>query len=151
MITQKKPYHAPLCLKILAGALSNIAVSSLNTKRTRTLEKYLSEKLTHIRRSQKSGGLSYTNQEKSGQSYTFCWKKGANPISGSTKKGAHSARTSLLCYLGSYLLLPLSIRLNLGLARLPGQLGHSDGPNEWYAGGCRFESESSLLSLVEIS
>ena len=33
-------------------------------------------------------GLSHRNPEKSGHSYTFCWKKGANHIPGSAEKGA---------------------------------------------------------------
>ena len=45
----------------------------------------------------KSGA--YTNQEKMGQSYTFCRKKGANHIPGSAEKGGHSARTSVLCHI----------------------------------------------------
>ena len=44
-------------------------------------------------------GLSHTNQEKSGQSYTFCWKKEAYYIPGSAEKGGHSARTSVLCHI----------------------------------------------------
>ena len=44
--------------------------------------------------------LSHTNQEKSGQSYTVCWrKKWANHIPGSAEKGGHSARTSVLCHI----------------------------------------------------
>ena len=39
------------------------------------------------------------NQEKSGQSYTFCGKKGANHIPGSTEKGSHLVHTSVLCHI----------------------------------------------------
>ena len=47
----------------------------------------------------KKWGLSHTNEEKSGQSYTFSWKRGANHIRGSAEKGGHSARTSVLCHI----------------------------------------------------
>ena len=52
----------------------------------------------HIPGCQKKWGLSYTNQEKLGQSYTFCRKKGANHIPGSAEIGGYSARTSVLCH-----------------------------------------------------
>ena len=55
-------------------------------------------------------GYSHTNEEKSGQPYTFCWKQGANHKPDSAEKGGgrgvgrgaaggggHSARTSVLC------------------------------------------------------
>ena len=41
----------------IAGTYTNIAVNSLNTKRTSSLEKYLSEKYTHIPGCQKSGAF----------------------------------------------------------------------------------------------
>ena len=44
---------------------------------------------------------SYINDEKLGQSYTFSWKKGAYRIPGSAKKGGYSARTSILCHIGT--------------------------------------------------
>ena len=44
-------------------------------------------------------GLSHRNPEKSGHSYTFYWKKGANHIPGSAEKGGYSARTSVLCHI----------------------------------------------------
>ena len=48
-------------------------------------------------------GFSHRNPEKSGHSYTFYWKKGANHIPGSAEKGGYSARISVLCpYKGSY-------------------------------------------------
>ena len=48
---------------------------SLKT-RTSSFEKSLSEKYVHISGCQKNGALSHRNPEKSGHSYTFCWKKG---------------------------------------------------------------------------
>ena len=75
------------------------AVNSCNTKRISSLEKSLSEKYVHIPGCQKKWGLSHRNPEKSGHSYTFCWKKGANHIPGSTEKGGYSARTSILCHI----------------------------------------------------
>ena len=48
----------------------------------------MSEKYVQIPGCQKKWGLSYTKQEKLGQSYTFGRKKGANHIPGSAEKGA---------------------------------------------------------------
>ena len=70
----------------------NIAVNSLNIKSTSSLEKSLSERIYAYTGMTKNWGLSHTSQEKSGQSYTFCfccWKKRANQIPSSAEKGAH--------------------------------------------------------------
>ena len=83
----------------IAGSRTNIAVNSLNTKRMSILDKTLNEKIYAYTRMSEKWGLSHTNQEKYGQSYTFCSKKGANHIPGSAEKGGFSARTSVLCHL----------------------------------------------------
>ena len=81
----------------VAGIYTNIAVNSLTTKRTNSLKNLWVKNTWIYRNVRKKWGLSYTNQEKPGQSYTFCWKNGANHIPGSAEKGGHSARTSVLC------------------------------------------------------
>ena len=48
-------------------------------------------------------GLSHRNPEKSGHSYTFCWKKGANHIPGSAEKGGpFGTHIRTMPYIGSY-------------------------------------------------
>ena len=69
----------------------------------------LSEIYTHIpgytEMSEKGGGgggggeASTYQSRKTGQSYTFCWKKVANHIPGCAEKGGHSARTAALCHI----------------------------------------------------
>ena len=76
-----------------------ITVNLYNTKRISSLEKSLSEKICAYTRMSEKWGLSHRNPEKSGHSYTFCWKKGANHIPGSAEKGGYSARTSVLCHI----------------------------------------------------
>ena len=49
----------------IAGSETNIAFSSLNTGRTISLQRFLSEKYIHIPGCQKKWGLFHTNQEKS--------------------------------------------------------------------------------------
>ena len=64
--------------------LADIAVNSLNTKETSSLEKSLSKKICAYTRMSEKWGLSYRNPKKSGHSYTFLFeKKGANHIPGS--------------------------------------------------------------------
>ena len=84
-----------------AGCYTNITVNSCNTctKRISSLEKSLSKKYVHIPGCQKNGTFHKGIQKKSGHSYTFCWKKGANHIPGSAEKGGYSARTSVLCHI----------------------------------------------------
>ena len=56
----------------------------------------------HIPGCQKKWGLSYTNQEKMGQSNTFCRKKGANHIPGSAEKGLFGTHIRTIPYIESY-------------------------------------------------
>ena len=86
-----------------AGYYTNITVNSCNTKRISSLQNSLSEKYVHIPGCQKKWSLSHRNPEKSGHSYTFCWKKGANHIPGNAKKGGlFGTHIRTMPYIGSY-------------------------------------------------
>ena len=76
----------------------------MNIKRTSSLKHLRVKNMCIYRGVRKKWGLSYTNEEKLGQSYTLYRKKGANHIPGSAEKGGHSARThiSTMPYIGSY-------------------------------------------------
>ena len=67
--------------------------------REQAASKNLWAKICAYTRMSEKWGLSHRNPEKSGHSYTFCWKKGPNHIPGSAEKGGHSARTSILCHI----------------------------------------------------
>ena len=82
-----------------AGYYTDITVNSYKTKWISSLEKSLSKKICAYTRMSEKWGLSHRNPEKSGNSYTFCWKKGANHIPSSAEKGGYSARTSVLCHI----------------------------------------------------
>ena len=89
-----------------AGCYTNITVNSCNTKRISSLEQSLSEKYVHIPGCQKNGekwGLSHRNPEKSGHSYTFCWKKGGQSYTWQRwKRGLFGTHIHTMPYIGSY-------------------------------------------------
>ena len=51
---------------------TNISINSLATKRTSSVEKISERKIYAYNGMSEKWGLSHMNQEKSGQSYTFC-------------------------------------------------------------------------------
>ena len=72
----------------IAGCWTNIAVNSLNTKRTSTLEKSLSEKYVHIPGCQKSGAFHIGIQKNRVIHIRFVEKRGPIIYLAALKKGA---------------------------------------------------------------
>ena len=91
--------HFIFLYPFIAGCWTNIAVNSLNIKRTSSLEKSLSEKNVHIQGCQKSGAFHIGIQKNRVIHILVVEKGGANHIPGSAEKGGHSARTSVLCHI----------------------------------------------------
>ena len=72
----------------IAGCQTNITVNSLNTKRTSSLEKSLSEKYVNIPGCQKNGAFHIGILKNRVMHILFVEKKGANHITGSAEKRA---------------------------------------------------------------
>ena len=75
----------------------------MSTKRTSSLEKFLNERYVYVPGYNRKVGLSYTNPEKWGQSFTFAWKKGLIIYFAALKKrGAFDTHIRTMPYIGSF-------------------------------------------------
>ena len=88
----------------IAGCQTNITVNSLNTKRTSSLEKSLSEKYVKIPGCQKNGAFHIGILKNRVMHILFDEKKGANHITGSAEKRAirHAHPYYDIQYIGNY-------------------------------------------------